>query len=226
MHLKRILPAFILLLLFSGAVHSQNADTSGFQGFKEVQLPQQQNLFKVGTTSFLVGQILFCGELRLMYERMLTHNQSLLATVSYNYPSPFLLLGGIFQGKNSIVGQYSIRGGRIALGYRFYPLKKFVGPEGLFFGPYLSYNFAKIKERHGAGDYWTINNWNANMVVGYQLQVADHWYLEAFTGLGYKNAYWFTYDAAHNRSSSEPYYLIKPFRNVNLCGQFNIAYAF
>ncbi len=219
--------ALVSLLLVLGIVAlAQAKDSTGFQGFKTPRFAERDNIVKWSSFSYITGQIILCGEVRLSYERMLAYNHSLTVTGSYNYPNPILIVDALLRPKSSFLSEYSIRGGRIAVGYRFYPLMGFRAPEGLFIGPYVSYNFVKVKERHGNGDYLTINNFNANAIVGYQFQMGDHWYVEVFSGMGYKNSFMINYDATNNKSSRSPYYLIKPLRHFNLCGQLNIGYAF
>ncbi|MFN8286332.1 MAG: DUF3575 domain-containing protein [Chitinophagales bacterium] len=224
--MKQLALVSLLLLLFLGVAAQTKVDTTHFQGFTTPRFAAKDNVIKWSSFSYITGQLLLCGEIRLMYERMLGYNQSITVTASYNYPSPIFLVEALMNTKQSILAQYSIRGGRIALGYRYYPLIEFRAPEGLFIGPYVSYNFVKLKERHGNGDYLTLNNFNANFIVGYQYEMARNWYIEVFTGLGYKNAFVTQYDASKNQTSRSPYYLVRPFRNINLCGQLNIGYAF
>lgn len=212
----------IIGLLFSA--EAQKTDTTGFEGFKAVKLSAHQNLIKTSLFPFLVGQIPWCGEARFTYERMITHNQSFLAGVSYNYPNPVLLLSALVY--NTSFKQYSLRGVRGILGYRIYPFKKSTAPEGFFAGGYLSYNFVKVKERNGNGDYFSFNYANASAVAGYQMYLGENFYGEAFGGIGYRYNFIRAYDASTRKSSTQEHYLLRGLKNIKFVLQVNVSYAF
>ncbi|MDB5283070.1 MAG: hypothetical protein JWO06_2145 [Bacteroidota bacterium] len=206
---------------------SYGQDTTGFQGFKAPKLPGIQHVIKSNIIPVLIGQIPYCGELRVTYEHMITHNQSISAGFAYNFPNLFLLLATAQNGSNSLFHTYSMRGARADIGYRFYPLKEEEAPEGLFFGPYISYNFVKIAEKHG-DNYQVVNYFNASGVAGYQFMF-DGFSLEVFGGLGYRNNFILKYDSHINQTYTTGLPVVidlGKFKYVKIVAQINFGYAF
>lgn len=217
-----------LLLLRAVTAFSQKADTTGFVGFKNVKFASKQNLIKASPLPFLIGQIPICGELRITYERMVTHNQSFIAGMSYNYPNPILFFGSLLTagtGNQSFAG-YSLRGVRGMLGYRYYPFKFMEAPSGLFLGPYLTWNYVRIKQRGGNADYLELNYPSASFIVGYQEELAENFFFEGFVGLGYRNNFVVQFDSRTNRLSREPLYVFRALRFIKFPIQVNFSYAF
>lgn len=220
--------AGLIVFAFSAFGQKEEIDTSGFEGFKAPKSADRENVIKTNALPLLFGQIPLCGEIRLTYERMLAHNQSITLGLSYNYPSLFLLM---FSGGNGPfglrIGGLSIRGGRMTLGYRFYPLKNVKAPAGLFLGPYFSYNFAKIKERGVSnGNYLIINQANASLIVGYQVKMSEHFFFEVFSGLGYRRNFIIEYEASTKRTTTQDFYFVPFMKNVKIVTQINFGYAF
>ncbi|MFN8323059.1 MAG: hypothetical protein U0T74_10415 [Chitinophagales bacterium] len=221
----------LAICLALGSVASAQRDTvvREFEGFKSTKLPLRQNVIKSNLIPFLFGQIPICGEIRFTYERMLSHNQSLTLGASYNYPNLFLfVMPAIANPNGTTLKDYSLRGGRITLGYRFYPLKSKQAPEGLFVGPYGSFNFVKIKERNGNGSSETWCYANGSLIAGYQFYLTRGVFLELFGGLGYRKNFIVYYDAVHNRTSQADLQLFfknNPFKNVKLIFQLNLGFG-
>ena len=223
-------PALIFCFAFFvvGIAKSYGQDTSGFQGFKSPKLPYTQHVIKSNIIPVLIGEIPYCGELRVTYEHLITHNQSISVGVAYNFPNLFLLLATASQGPNSLFNTISMRGARVVLGYRFYPLKATDAPEGFFFGPYFSYDFVKIADKRGSNSYIVINYLNASMVAGYQF-LFDQFTLELFGGLGYRNNFEVNYDSRLNQLSQgrlPQVFNLGNFRYVKIVAQLNFGYAF
>ncbi|MCX6200120.1 MAG: DUF3575 domain-containing protein [Bacteroidetes bacterium] len=220
-----------LFFLWQSQLSAQNLPNLGkeneFQGFKERKLPFKQNVIKSNLIPIFMGQIPLCGELRFTYERMLTHNQSLTIGASYNFPNLFLfVMPAITNPGRATLKNYSLRGGRITLGYRFYPLKRRHAPNGLFFGPYGSFNFVKIKERKGNGSFETWNYADACFILGYQFHMRRGVFMEFFGGLGYRKNFIRDYDARYNSTSEREYYVIKgPVPNFKVLLQMNIGFG-
>lgn len=224
--------------VFSAPVFSQQKDTLGFKGFSsEHYMPAHSTVIKMSPVPFFMGQIPYCGEVRITVEQLVAWNQSLTIGASYNYPSPVLaLISAMNKGGGSSFNDYSINGFRGILGYRYYPIKKLHAPNGLYFGPYLSYNFAKIKEKGGSGDYFILNYANAGLITGYQIQLPRNVYLDFFTGLGYRNNFIIEYDSRTNRTSTSfmnSSFFAPPgmqnlrfLANVKFYLQVNVCYAF
>jgi hypothetical protein len=216
-------------LLFCGCnIFAQEADvdSSDFEGFETPRILYTQNIVKANIIPFLIGQIPYCGEARITYERMLTHNQSLVIGASYNYPNIFLLMADLRSGSRSF-SQFSLRGGRGMIGYRYYPIKSLTAPNGLFIGPFFSYNFVKIKEKNGNGSYQLVNYMNATFTVGYQVAFTKHFYGEIITGIGYRKNFYINYNASTNTKSVTDYqFPIKALNHVKFLMMINLAYAF
>ncbi len=239
--MKKITGAIILIValffLLPANLFSQNLPNlekkEEFEGFKERKLPFKQNIIKSNLIPVFVGQIPICGELRFTYERMLTHNQSVTIGVSYNFPSLLLfVMPAITNPNNRTLKDYSMRGGRLTLGYRFYPLKRRHAPNGLFVGPYGSFNFVKIKERHGNGDYELFCYANASAILGYQFHLRKGVFMEFFGGIGYRKNFDVYYDAHYKTyQRKDMAAVIKPplvgdwFNSVKLSLQMNIGFG-
>ena len=234
-HISRTLFFVLTLaLLFCSKIFSQDSDTLHFKGFSTPKFPFKQNVIKSNLIPVFMGQIPLCGDLRFTYERMLTHNQSFTLGVSYNFPNLLLVvLPAITNPNNRTLKNFSMRGGRLTLGYRFYPLKRKHAPAGLFVGPYGSFNFVKIKERKGTGDYWLYCYANASLILGYQFHLRKGVFMEFFAGLGYRKNFEVFYDshrktyAQHDLGSviKPPLVTGDPFKNVKFSLQMNIGFG-
>jgi hypothetical protein len=204
-------------------------DTIEFEGFKSAKSAARDNLIKGSAIPFFFGQIPFTGEIRIGYERMITHNQSLNFTGGYVYPNPVLFFGSLI-ARNGLFNKMSIRGGKIGVGYRFYPVKNRQAPEGFYFGPYGSYTFARLKEKRGNDDVYTWHYANAGMIAGYQVKIEEYLYVDMFAGLGYRKNWESFYNSATKKRSTQdlglPPVFMLPHRNVKIFLQFNLCYAF
>jgi hypothetical protein len=204
-------------------------NTIDFEGFKSTKSAAKDNLIKGNAFPFFFGQIPLTGEIRINYERMITHNQSLNFMGGYVYPNPILFFGSVLAG-NGLFNRISLRGGKIGIGYRFYPLKNLQAPEGFYFGPYGSYTFARIKEKRGSDDVYTWHYANAGMIAGYQVKIEEYLYVDMFAGVGYRRNWESFYNSTTKKRSSQdlelPPVFMLPHKNVKLFLQFNLCYAF
>jgi hypothetical protein len=198
----------VLWLITPAKTQAQQDDTTGFVAFKATKFPVKANTVKIGVIPFLVGEIPWCGEIRITYEHPITHNQSLLAGLSYNYPGALLLLESV-STPGSGISDFSWRGGRIMLGYRWYPLKRSDAPKGFYFGPYFSYNFLKIRDKQDHTIYETMDYLNASLLVGEQVLAHNGFTFDVFGGFGYKDNF-----IAH----SDPNLLVPIIRPTDLLG--------
>ncbi|MCS6819500.1 MAG: hypothetical protein RMJ53_09260 [Chitinophagales bacterium] len=143
-------------------------------------------MIKFSPFSPIVGQLPISGELRCVYERFVTHNNSVTIGGSFNYLNlAYRLL--VFLVDTAVRGRINLIGGRVQAGYRIYPLSGFKAPEGFWFGPTISYNYARLYIVRSNGSTLDYHLFNTGMLAGYQLNFQKHWYFEAFGGLGYKN---------------------------------------
>ncbi|MCW5908887.1 MAG: DUF3575 domain-containing protein [Chitinophagales bacterium] len=226
--LLRIGLLFFWLIAFGVLVAQEDIDSSGFEGFKTARkLPERQNLIKFSPVPLFVGQIPICGEIRFTYERMIAHNHSLLLGGSYNYPNILLLMASLVtDSARTGFKSYSLRGGRVIFGYRFYPLRSKEAPEGLYVGPYFSYNMVKIKRRGGTDSYLMYNYLNVSIVTGYQLELRNGWYMDFMGGLGYRRNFSVFYDSRNDRFTKEEMDGIPVIKNIKLVLQVNVCYSF
>lgn len=239
--MKKLLPLICLLYLFAAPAWAQFPnietvdDTTGFVGFaKPPKVAERQNVIKTSPVPLLIGQIPFCGELRITYERAITRHHSVLVGFSYSYPGIVLALASAMDTLGFKVSDYSINGFRGMLGYRWYPLKKKKeAPAGFFVGPYASYNVVTIKLRNGNGSRENLHYANISLVTGYQIVKKNGFTFEFFGGLGYKNNFITGYNANSNRYiSAQPLNTVGGpgvpafINNVKLTLQINMGYAF
>ncbi len=156
------------------------------------------NVIKFSPVSPFIGQIPIAGELRVVYERFITHNNSITIGGSFNYISiPYKIMELIADTSGT---RLQLWGGRGQVGYRYYPLKSKDAPDGLWLGPIASYNYARISNVRGNGSYIDYHYINAGFLVGYQVHMKNNWYFEAFTGLGYRNNFGIYRDGLSGRT--------------------------
>ena len=219
---------FLIVFTGFGSTHllAQEADSLliGFNGFKNEKIPFKGNVIKFSPIPLLVGQIPYCGELRLTYERLITHNTSFSIGGSYNFPSVIFAIASRGSGVN--INQFSFRGGRAILGFRYYPLKRKKAPAGLFFGPYISYNFVRVKEKKGNGSYLDLNYFNASAITGYQFNFGKSIYFEVFGGIGYRKNFTREFDSRNKSRLTYDTEVLGPIKNLKVILQVNLGYAF
>lgn len=230
----------IIMVCMAVGAFAQNTDTTGFIGFKNPgKILDRVNVIKTSPVPFIVGQIPYCGEFRLTYERVLAEHHSITVGGSLNYPGALMLVlqatdtTGQFKAKD-----YSIIGGRFTLGYRYYPFtKRRQAPKGFFVGPYASYNVAVIKLKGGNGSSEGINFFNVCAILGYQIVKKNGFSFEFFGGIGYKNNFVKEYNAHYGTTttSSFPSFIavpsptggvLKGVDHLKFALQINMGYAF
>jgi hypothetical protein len=218
----RLIPViFILSLVLSTHLYGQVDSDTGFVGFKAPKLAYKSSAIKIGTIPLLVGEIPYCGEIRITYEHSIASNQSLLLGVSYDFPSITLLIASMQMGSG--IGGFSWRGGRVMLGYRWYPLKDAKAPQGFYAGPLLSGNFLNIKDKQNAATYETMDYLNASMVTGYQVLAHNGFTFDIFGGLGYRDNF-ISHDSGVGLPV--PFILGSGFQHVKVTAQVNLGYSF
>jgi hypothetical protein len=227
-NVRNLLFVFVLLLSAS-AVFAQvdSAEIKKFKGFRTPKFSSADNVVKSNLIPIVMGQIPICGEIRITYERMIWHKHSLTLGGSYNFPNLLLFaMPAAVNPMRATMQRYSMRGGRITFGYRYYPLSD-EAPKGFFFGPWFSYNFVRIKEKRGDGSYADIIYTSANVIAGYQARFGKHIFFEVFGGLGYKHNYESDYDAKSKQFVKADLYnkKIPYFRNVKVVMQINLGYG-
>ena len=157
-----------VFIVFSGFLFGQEKDT--------VPVRQRKNVIRINPTPALLFSNI--QNITFGYERLLKHNQSFMIQLGYLNVAPLFedSLGGFIDIER--VSNFGVNG---SFDYRFYPLKrnKFQPPNGLYFGPYLSYYGFTFKDDFGYYQGDTINVYgnysstyhfvNLGFMVGYQL---------------------------------------------------------
>ncbi len=208
---------------------TQEQDTAGFKGFKVTKIPFQMNVIKASPISWLIGPALFNGELRILYERMVAYNQSLLVGLSYNYPSPLILAmasasANSSGGSSSNLKEFSVNGARFQLAYRYYFFKKLKAPMGFYVGPHLSYNYIDIRQKNFTANQATYNNFFACAAFGFQVRIKKHVYIDVTNGIGYKKNWGSYFNQVSQPSSNSAIDITK--LPVKLMLQLAIGYGF
>jgi hypothetical protein len=231
---KRYLLFVCLLLaqLFAFSQKEEANDSIAFSGFKDPKLPGHYNVIKFNPIPLVMGQMFLAvpasGELRINYERMITHNQSITIGGSLIFPGPLWAVARSLD-TTATFKRFNYIGGRATFGYRFYPAKKMKAPEGFFFGPMFSYSFVKITDKQSK-DWNGVHRFNASLIAGYQVLVAKNFYIETVIGLGYQRYWMQEYDSFRDRKRSYPLtakgqhsFVFIPVHPVLF---FNLGYAF
>lgn len=194
------------------------------ESFKEKKkIPNFQNVLKTGVSSWLIGNMGINGEFRLVYERMLANQHSIIVGASYNYKSPiFALLDAM---SDSISIPVNINGYRVQGAYRFYPIKKLKAPNGLYVGPHFSYQSLFLTDKHSK-DYIELSNFFAVAASGYQIVTKKRVSIDFNVGIGYQKT-WYK-EVLYNGNQPQT---IKYPNNLNkipvkIMTQINIGYAF
>jgi len=235
---------FIALMFFinSAVAFSQDADTTGFVGFKtpaaRTSAKSASSVFKVGIIPFLFGQVYGTGELRFNYERVIAPKQSILAGISYDFPNLVGLAiysagasggrgssgryGGYGSRPSFLDANYAFEGVRGMLGYRYYFLKNKGAPKGLYAGPYASYNFVDVSDKSAPQNHEGLNYFDLCAVFGVQVISRKHFAFDVTTGLGYKDN--FVTNANANLDYNAPI-SIKAFDHVKFLVQLNFGYG-
>ena len=225
---------FIMLLGFMCCHAQQQDELQGFQGFSSPPPVKNEGILKFSPIAIFDGQIAYTGELRVTYEQKIAKRQSITIGASYDFPNFILLAlsnafttgrGGRGGGHTGGISGFSIEGGRVTLGYRYYPLKKLEGLKGFFVGPYISYDAVNIRQKSASYNYEIVNYANANGITGYQLVTKHHFSFEIFGGLGYKNNFVLHYNQEANNVNQFSL-RIKALDHVKLVMQMNFGYAF
>lgn len=187
--------SLMAICLNSFSQNSEKDDSIVFEGFKNIKMPSHYNVIKSNALPLIMGQMFMvgAGELRIQYERMLTHNQSITLGASLHYPGALWAVARRLD-TTATFRQFNYIGARAVFGYRYYPLKNLDAPEGLFLGPMFSYSFLKINDKQ-SNDYNNINRFNAGLIAGYQVEVDPHFFIEIVAGLSYQRYWITTYDS-------------------------------
>mgnify|MGYP006908209112 FL=1 len=148
-----------------------------------VDFPKYTNVFKTSLIGPAWGSLPFTSEYRLLYEVSTGKYQSVQAGISYFGKSPFLQS---FMGSGG--PSYFVRGHRIQYMHRFFFRAPEFDPIGWYIGPMASYAMAKYslypwiyKNRYVKAEHSFFA-----IVVGKQVRWWKRFYMDMFTGMGYK----------------------------------------
>ncbi len=146
-------------------------------------------LYKTNPLRPLMGQVPFTGEYSISFEKVLDKRFSYQLAFSVVAPSPLNRIG--IPDNSSNLKEINIVGSRIKPSLRFYFFRQSEpAPIGLYWGPMASFNFVRFADRGTQEDYLHHYYTSFNLLLGYQLLVFKGFYLDLFSGVGYKYNFW------------------------------------
>ncbi len=163
---------------------------SGRSAF-ESELPEFQkvriSVLKTNPLAMIISQIPIAGEVRGLYERMLSANQSTMVGVSYNFPN-FLMKEIIDSFNVSTNLKLRMSGFRFQAAYKFYLFGQYEDflPQGFYLGPHASYNYVKLYEAQHRDAFLKVTFTNVSLIAGYQVLIAKTIAIDTYIGGGYK----------------------------------------
>ena len=182
--------------------YSRSNDSLAFSEFSHKIEKLPKSVLSTNPMSMLLSSEIafFTSEYRLVGEFVTGQKSSLLLGLSYMGMGP-ILAAAINQDTSMKQGGYNsqnftMTGFRLQLGYRFYFLKKGIGPNhesynpatfGFYIFPRLSYSKAEFYLTSQKSDRLRIQFYNASLNTGYQFLVGKHLVFDVFVGAGYKN---------------------------------------
>ena len=181
--------------------------------------PHYSGIIKTSPIALLAGQMLFLGEARFIYERVVTPAQSSFVGVSVNFPN-FITRALFEEIRDSLDLDLKAWGFRAQGGYKFYLSHKNKEMEGFFIGPHISYNFSRVREKSYPDEWVKLVYLNGGCILGFQ-HIVENLSLEYMTGFGYRNNYILYNDTSSAHDEKEQLSIGFKFTLT-----FNMGYAF
>ncbi len=147
-------------------------------------------IIKTNLLPIFYSKLPLTAEYRLLGEFAISTKQSL--SVSGSYLGKTFLYNLIYNSTNPGQPLY-IKGYRFQLAYRYYLVQKKITPMGLYLSPHFSYfstDYSYSPFRNNT-DFDKLTNFNANLLLGFQIIVRSKIVFDLFTGWGY-NKYTYT----------------------------------
>lgn len=224
--MKKYLLIVILFMALKAAAQQEYMIDTSFSvkksSFREkTKLPTSKvNTFKISPVDIFISNFLMNAELRLLYERMLFKQHSILIGGSYEYNSVITSIYNIKAQPKVKLNGYRVQGA-----YRYYILKKQSGPKGLYIGPHISFQEMYIKNT-GSADYAQIRNLFAVLSTGYQIVAKNGFTIDFCGGLGYNRTWYIETQYSNNQPTTVNY-----SKNLNkiplkIMAQINLGYSF
>ncbi|MFO8055013.1 MAG: hypothetical protein R6U19_07640 [Bacteroidales bacterium] len=137
----------------------------------------------------LWGAIPMTSEYRLTYSTATGQGQYAELGLAYLDKNIIFLQGMLSIHNNP--GALNYRGHKIHFNYRWV-LDAYEMPSGFYVGPHISYAYYRMEYHHSPTltDYAFIEHVHAALLIGIQERIYDIFYLDIFTGLGYKHNSW------------------------------------
>ena len=159
---------------------------------------RKQNVIKTGLFCPFWGSILLTSEYRFVYETPTSARTSVQIGASYLAKNFWLwpIIIDTLKQNNPQASQYTIKGFRVQLAFKYYVFKDQVAPDGLYFAPFLSYSMASIgtPDSYLRQTYIKIVYINANLIMGYQFFYMNQVAIDFYFGLGIKQNSYLEYD--------------------------------
>lgn len=157
--------------------------------FPALKSQAQENVIKTNPLPAIWGQVPLTGEYRLVYERALTEKHAVWLGPAFVGPSQFINIEKATRDSVNNNTGIAVRGFRIQGGYKYY-LAGEGAPDGLYVGPYLSYNRTRFINKENRNEFVEAQFASICGIIGYQLIIEDIVAVDFFTGAGYKNNSW------------------------------------
>jgi hypothetical protein len=179
---------------------------------------KELHVLKSNPLALVWSQIPFTGELRVMYERVASINQSIVISASYVFLSPIdVVQQAVHDWEDSLGINVRLNGYRVQLAYKFYLDDGVRAPFGFYLAPHASFNSLKIDVKGYPNDWAKVNFLNVNLLFGYQLQTGGNFVADFHIGAGYKNNFaQFSEGATLTTSELEIKKGFKPSLGINI----------
>jgi hypothetical protein len=175
-----------------------------------VDKPSKQFFLKCNPLATIQGPVFGVGEARLGIEMVASPKITSEISVSYLFKSPLYTL--LASSVGIPVNNIEFPGYRFQGQVRYYYLKfntnnelsKVLLPSGLYVALHSSYSSATIKDKRSVYPQWNYTLFNANVLGGIQALYKDHFGIDFFMGMGYKNNVLAGYDIYGNKRIEDP----------------------
>ncbi len=218
----------IFLFIFYASISFAQDDDK--QSNIDLLKSRKQNVIKTGLFCPFWGSIPLTSEYRLVYETPTSAHTSVQVGASYLAKNFWLwpIIMDTLKKTNAQVSQYTIKGFRIQLAFKYYPFKDQVSPDGFYFAPFLSYSTASMgtQDSYLHQTYFRMIYINENLVMGYQFFLMNQAAVDIYFGLGVKqNSYLeYQYGKLTKRDDPADFEVIKTSLKIVL--GMNIGFGF
>jgi hypothetical protein len=144
-------------------------------------------ILKTNILPLIRGPIPNTGEYRLAAEFLVGKKSSITASAAYLGKSLlFMIKEKASLNLNNGTQKMTINGYRVQGGYKYYLYNKPYTLKGVFVSPNVSYASSKFYYKSYPSDYLKMIKFQANLLIGGQIAIANRYCLEIFFGPGFK----------------------------------------